>query len=87
MYLKAPHAKETKVEMLEGDGCIYAGTEVEHWRDKFRVSGYAQLFLHFIRRRGRHYPELVFDGRERLGSPSRKRPMKKRDKKRRIRHA
>ncbi len=86
IHLKPPGAREVKVEMSEGDGCVYAGTEVEHWREKFREKGYTQLFLHFIRRRGRHYPELVFDGRERLGSRSFKRATKKRDKKRPIRH-
>jgi hypothetical protein len=68
MYLKPPRAKEPKVEMLEGDGCVYAGTEVEHWRERFRVGGYIQLFLHFIARRGPHYPSQLFDGRERLGT-------------------
>jgi hypothetical protein len=80
LYLKAPHGKQVKVEMREGDGCVYAGTEVEHWRDRFRADGYIQLFLHFIARRGPHYPELVFDGRDRLGSNARKRSKKKRDK-------
>lgn len=83
MYLKPPHAEEAKVEMLEGDGCIYAGTEVEHWRNRFRVGGYIQLFLHFIARRGPHYPKLIFDGRERLGTAVRRRSKKKRDKTRR----
>jgi hypothetical protein len=83
MYLKPPHVEETKVEMLEGDGCIYAGTEVEHWRNRFRVGGYIQLFLHFIARRGPHYPKLLFDGRERLGTAVRRRSKKKRDKTRR----
>lgn len=80
MYLKPPHAEEAKVKMLEGDGCIYAGTEVEHWRNRFRVGGYIQLFLHFIARRGPHYPKLLFDGRERLGTAVRRRSKKKRDK-------
>ena len=80
MYLKPPHAEEVKVEMREGDGCIYAGTEVEHWRNRFRVGGYIQLFLHFIARRGPHYPKLLFDGRERLGTGVRSRSKKKRDK-------
>ena len=83
MYLKPPHAEEAKVEMLEGDGCIYAGSEVEHWRNRFRVGGYIQLFLHFIARRGPHYPKLLFDGRERLGTGVRRRSKKKRDKTRR----
>ena len=68
IYLKPPHLNETKVELREGDGCIYAGTEVEHWREPFRAGGYIQLFLHFIAKQGRHYPELRFDGRERLGA-------------------
>jgi hypothetical protein len=86
LYLKPHHGKETKVEMLEGDGCVYAGSEVEHWRDRFRADGYIQLFLHFIARRGPHYPELLFDGRERLGTTARKRAQKKRDKRRTTRH-
>jgi hypothetical protein len=80
MYLKPHGAEETRVEMREGDGCVYAGSEVEHWRKRFRVDGYIQLFLHFIARRGPHYPELLFDGRERLGTTAQKRAKKKRDK-------
>ena len=86
MYLKPPHAKEAKVEMREGDGCVYAGTEVEHWRERFRVDGYIQLFLHFIARHGPHYPKLLFDGRERLGARAHKQSKKKRDKRGRTRH-
>ena len=77
IYLKPPNGEETRVEMFEGDGCVYAGTEVEHWRDRFRVDGYIQLFLHFISRRGPHYPEQLFDGRERLGNGARRRARKK----------
>jgi len=80
IHLKPPDGEETKVEMREGDGCVYAGTEVEHWRERFRVAGYIQLFLHFIARRGPHYPDLLFDGRERLGTTAQKRSKKKRDK-------
>jgi hypothetical protein len=86
IYLKPPHAREAKLEMLEGDGCVYAGTEVEHWRERFRVGGYIQLFLHFIARRGPHYPNQLFDGRERLGTTAQRRSKKKRDKRSRTRH-
>jgi len=68
VHLKPPHRRETKVEMREGDGCIYAGTEVEHWRERFRVDGYVQLFLHFISKSGPNYPEFAFDGRKCLGA-------------------
>jgi len=72
VHLKPPKADETKVEMFEGDGCVYAGTEVEHWRERFRAGGYIQLFLHFIAKHGRNYPKLRFDGRECLGAAPRK---------------
>jgi hypothetical protein len=68
VHLKPPNLRETKVEMYEGDGCVYAGTEVEHWRERFRVGGYIQLFLHFIAKHGCNYPKLVFDGRQCLGA-------------------
>ena len=86
LYLKPPRAKTAKVEMREGDGCVYAGTKVEHWRERFRVDGYIQLFLHFIARRGPNYPHLLFDGREALGAAARKRSKNKRDKRGRTRH-
>jgi hypothetical protein len=77
VHLKPPTLDETKVEMFEGDGCVYAGTEVEHWRERFRVGGYIQLFLHFIAKHGRNYPRLTFDGRQCLGAAPRKGKLKK----------
>ncbi len=68
IHLKAPNRKESKAEMFEGDGCIYAGTEVEHWRKPFSADGYIQLFLHFIATHGPNYPAHAFDGRPRLGA-------------------
>jgi hypothetical protein len=68
VFLKPPRHPETKVEMREGDGCIYAGTEVEHWRDRFRIDGYVQLFLHYISKRGPNFPKFAFDGRQCLGA-------------------
>jgi hypothetical protein len=68
IHLKPPKLNQTKIEMFEGDGCIYAGTEVEHWREPFRTGGYIQLFLHFIATKNCHYPKLIFDGRKCLGA-------------------
>ena len=68
IFLKTPRDGERRIDLREGDACIYAGTEVEHWRESFRVDGYIQLFLHYIRKRGPHYPGLVFDGRAGLGT-------------------
>jgi len=73
VHLKPPNCGETSVEMYEGDACVYAGTEVEHWRDRFRQGGYIQLFLHFIGKAGPNYPGLMFDGRQCLGAGSKRR--------------
>ena len=67
IYLKPPGLPETHVEMHEGDACIYAGLEVEHWREPFPSDGYIQLFLHFIDRHGKNFPQCAYDERERLG--------------------
>jgi hypothetical protein len=69
IYFKGANARVTKISMREGDGCIYAGAELEHWRDRFKIDGYTQLFLHFISESGRFYPEHLFDGRPFLGRP------------------
>ena len=66
-YLKPPNLSDARIEMQEGDGCVYAGTEVEHWRKRFRIDGYIQLFLHYIAKNGPNYPKLMFDERECLG--------------------
>jgi hypothetical protein len=77
IHLKTPPSKATEVKMFEGDACVYAGTELEHWRERFRVGGYIQLFLHFITKRGSNYPALLFDGRECLGATPTKINVKK----------
>lgn len=81
VHVKPPNFNETKIEMFEGDGCVYAGTEVEHWRERFLIGGYIQLFLHFIAKHSRNYPKLMFDGRECLGADFKKRRGKQRLKK------
>ena len=68
IYLKPPDAEEIKVEMHEGDGCLYAGSEVEHWRDAMPADGYIQLFLHYITRHGANFPAHAYDQRKRLGA-------------------
>ena len=69
LHVKPPNMPEATVEMFEGDGCVYAGIEVEHWRDSIPEDGYIQLFLHFIDRHGEHFPELTYDKRRYLGAP------------------
>lgn len=68
LYFKAKNSEVVQVLLSEGDGCIYSGAELEHWRDPFASSGFAQLFLHYIRKSGPLYPTHLYDGRACLGA-------------------
>lgn len=68
IFLRPPKMEEVRVEMEEGDGCLYAGSEVEHWREAFESEGYIQLFLHYIATQGNNFPEHAYDGRRCLGA-------------------
>ena len=56
---------ERRYDMAEGDGVIYSGCDVEHWRDKCDgPPGYysGQVFLHYVRAKG-PYAEFAGDKR------------------------
>lgn len=68
LMLRPHHSDAVRINLSEGDACIYAGPSVEHWREPFENSGQVQLFLHYISVAGEHFPDLVFDGRRFLGA-------------------
>lgn len=43
-----------------GDGILYAGTDVEHWRTPYQGRIYTQLFLHYVKKHGK-YSEYRYD--------------------------
>lgn len=48
-----------------GDGVLYKGIELEHWREPFAGDSAAQVFLHYVDQHGPH-AEWRFDKREGL---------------------
>jgi hypothetical protein len=68
LCLSPPGLPDASIEMAEGDGCLYAGTEVAHWRDAFPCDGYVQVFFFFINTHGRYFPDYAYDGRRHLGA-------------------
>ena len=55
-----------------GDGVIYRGLELEHWREPFTAgegSFQAQVFLHYVDANGPYAKEHAFDGRPGVGFP------------------
>lgn len=59
------------VELAVGDGVIYRGCDVTHWREPCPVEWYAQVFLHYVDSDGPHAAER-FDRRAYLGLPAAK---------------
>jgi len=56
---------ERRYDMAEGDGVIYSGCDVEHWRNECDgPPGYysGQVFLHYVRAKGQ-YAEFAGDKR------------------------
>ena len=57
LYIKDLQGKETKVITKVGDGVIYLGTQVEHWRDLLitdKPELYIQTFLHYVKANGEY---------------------------------
>jgi hypothetical protein len=52
-------------DLRPGDGLLYRGTELFHWRDSYRGEALVQVFLHYVDRDGPH-AEQKFDGRPSL---------------------
>ena len=52
---------DTKVEMEEGDGAVYLGCEIDHWRERFTGNSMGQIFLHYVSADG-PFAARAFDG-------------------------
>jgi len=55
-----------------GDGVIYRGLDLEHWREPFNAgegSFHIQVFLHYVDADGPYAKDHAFDGRKGLGYP------------------
>lgn len=57
----------TRIDLLAGDGVLYKGIEIPHWREPFEGDNLVQVFLHYVDRNGPHR-DLAFDGRPKLGA-------------------
>jgi len=56
-----------EVTLKPGDGVIYMGEKLVHWRNQLKGDHCAQAFLHYIDMEGPHYPEWAYDKRYNIG--------------------
>ena len=61
--------KGAKVLLKSGDMVIYAGCELEHWREPFQGRLCGQVFLHYNHADGRFAKTNLYDKRPILGIP------------------
>lgn len=61
IWMKSPEGEERYVELEPGDGVIYKGCDIEHWRESFNPKFnifdrknyyYHQIFFHYVRANG-----------------------------------
>lgn len=53
IYLETPEKKEKSVTLRKGDALLYYGCSIPHWRNSFEGEYYSQVFLHYVKSRGR----------------------------------
>jgi|SRR6056300_588540 len=57
-----------KIDLKPGDMLIYAGCDLEHWRNVFKGEKCAQVFLHYNDSEGK-FSKNIYDFRKMLGLP------------------
>lgn len=62
------HQRDHEVDLRPGDGALYQGCALKHWRTACPTDWYLQAFLHFVEADG-PFAEEIFDGRPNLGEP------------------
>ena len=61
--------KGNQIDLKVGDMLIYAGCELEHWREPFEGKVCSQVFLHYNHANGPFAKTNLLDGRPILGVP------------------
>jgi predicted 2-oxoglutarate/Fe(II)-dependent dioxygenase YbiX len=53
IWIKTPDGVDKCVNLNPGDAMLYLGTIASHWRDPYGGEEYGQVFLHYVRSRGK----------------------------------
>lgn len=54
IFIKKPDGEEISLNLEPGDAMMYLGCEAVHWRETFQGQEYVQVFLHYVRSRGKN---------------------------------
>ena len=67
--IKPGAPKGIRIDLKVGDMLIYAGHDLEHWREPFQGTICSQVFLHYNHANGPFAKTNLFDKRPMLGTP------------------
>jgi len=56
-----------EIILKPGDGAVYMGEELLHWRDPFEGDHCVQTFLHYVDNDNEKYTKERYDGRQNIG--------------------
>jgi hypothetical protein len=68
LWVRGKDDRARAIQQRSGDGLVYLGTRVPHWREPFGGDVQYQMFLHYVRRNGAH-AQWAYDGRDACGLP------------------
>ena len=54
IFVKKPNDEQVSISLKVGDALLYLGREAEHWREPFDGEHYTQVFLHYVKSRGKN---------------------------------
>jgi len=57
---------QTDITLKPGDALLYQGTDLPHWREKFKGNACGQLFLHYTLSNA----NVIYDSRKHIGLPN-----------------
>lgn len=66
IFFKKPNDDVVSVNLEPGQAVIYLGCDAPHWRNRFNGQEYVQVFLHYVRAKGK-YNWAFFDKKTQEG--------------------
>jgi predicted 2-oxoglutarate/Fe(II)-dependent dioxygenase YbiX len=54
IFIKKPNGESISLNLKSGDAMLYLGTVGQHWRERYEGNEHVQIFLHYVRSRGKN---------------------------------
>jgi hypothetical protein len=69
IYIQSSDKKELMINLNQGDMLVYKGNILDHWREPFKGTNCAQVFLHYNNVNTKGASDNIYDKRMHVGLP------------------